>query len=67
LTALSTPVLSLLIRTCTCSSPPPDTVGLGASNWKVTPGMRLLTVFEVLVRLTPSTVRLAFAPVTVEA
>ena len=31
-------------------------LGLGASNWRVTPGMRLATVFEALVRATPSTV-----------
>jgi len=37
---------------------------LGASNWKVTPGIRLATVLEPLVKLTPSTVRLALMPAT---
>ena len=32
----------------------------------MTPGIRFVTVLDALVRLTPSTVRLAFDPVTAE-
>ena len=61
MTELTTAVLLLRIWTWTVSGVVPVT-GEGASSWKVTPGMTVLTVLEALERLTPSTTRLALAP-----